>query len=158
MKRALLALLLGVVGSSAKLITERPRAVAPDHIGHGADHVPPGHDPQPHRVGGPRPGDPGFGIHTPPNRHTRGEGNEHDQTHHKLEMHYDSLIMDLHEEAKEIHYAHGHESNEAHDHDLKIDKLRNKRRALNYLRLGMSEEEYEHLVSLYDQLSDLLHK
>ena len=157
MKRAVVALLLASQGVVA-LRNELPKAVAPDHVGHGADHVPPGHKADRKRVGGPRPGDPGFGIHTPPNRHTRGEGNEHDQTHHHLELHYDEVIMGLHEEAKEIHHAHGHESSEAHDHNLKIEKVRNKRKALHFKAQGMSDDEYDHLVDLYDQLSEMMHK
>jgi hypothetical protein len=157
MKKALVALLAMTSGASA-LIEGLPKRVAPDHVGAGRDHVPPGHDPQPNRIGGPRPGDPGFGVHTPPNRHSRGEGNDHDQTHHHMEMHYDEVIMTMHDEAREIHHKHGHESAEAHDHDLKVGKVRNRRRALNFKRHGMSDEEYDHLVSLMDQLLDIQHR
>ena len=156
MKRVLLALLVATQQTAA-LIEKRPEIQVPDHVGHGAHYVPPGHDPQPTEVGGPRPGDPGFGIHTPPNRHTRGEGNEHDRTHHLMQIHFDEQIQAMHDEAKDIHHKHGHESSEAHDHDLKIQKVRNRRHALNFKQNGMTEEEYDHLVELKDQLADMMH-
>eukprot|EP00750_Incisomonas_marina_P016698 INCI19290.1.p2 GENE.INCI19290.1~~INCI19290.1.p2 ORF type:complete len:403 (+),score=82.76 INCI19290.1:179-1387(+) len=156
MKKVALAFLLASQ-TVAGLVHELPEARAPDHIGHGEHHVPLGHDPRPQEIGGPRPGDPGFGIHTPPNRHSRGEGNEHDQTHHHLEMHFAEQIQDLHAQSRHIHHKHGFESAEAHDHDLKIRKLRNRRRAVDFKRRGMSDEEYDHLVDLLDQLSEMQH-